>query len=92
MGIATLATLRGQRCANRVGTTLMLLGLLVCWPAARDATAVYTGILLLSTLLSGGSCALAFATSLGSRGTLFVTVGRAIMTLMIAAISLGLGG
>jgi geranylgeranylglycerol-phosphate geranylgeranyltransferase len=92
MGIATLATLRGPRCANRVGTTLMLLGLLVCWPAARDATTAYTGILLLSTLLSGGSCALAFLTSLGGRGALFVTVGRAIMTLMIAAVSLGIRG
>jgi 4-hydroxybenzoate polyprenyltransferase len=91
MGIATLATLRGPRCANRVGTTLMTLGLLVCWLAARDATTAYTGILLLSTLLSGGSCVLAFLTSLGSRGTLFVTMGRAIMTLMIAAVSLGIG-
>jgi geranylgeranylglycerol-phosphate geranylgeranyltransferase len=90
MGIATLATLRGPRWANRVGTTLMLIGLLACWPVASDATPAYTGILLLSTLLSGGSCALAFLTSLGSRGALFVTVGRAIMTLMIAAVGLGI--
>jgi len=91
MGIATLATVRGPRCASRVGTTLMLAGLLVCWPVASDAAPAYTFILLVSTLLSGGSCAVAFLTSLGSRGTLFVTVGRASMTLMIAAVGLGVG-
>jgi geranylgeranylglycerol-phosphate geranylgeranyltransferase len=88
-GVRTVATTLGATVANRTGSSLVCVGLLMAWAALLlgQTNSVFVVSLFLSSILGVRLWFLTFKAGLGDSS--FVRAGRAVMTPMIVALGFG---